>query len=275
MTDQVTDAPVDAGQAGVKPWYDGADADTVGFVQNKKWENPLQAIDAYRKLETHIGVPPDQILKLPKFDDVDGWNGVWTRLGKPESPDKYGEVKAPEGVQLDMDRIKHFDNVFHTANMTVEQRQKVVDAVIAYEKQFTDKYVQDLQMEKARQTEALKKEWGDKMPERVELAKRLVRQNVPDGVDKDQFLVAIEDAVGPAAMAKFFAKIADSMGEDKFHDDAAEPGDKFGYTKEQGINDKNALMSAIKADPKRLAMYNTGKGEDYERMMKLNAFIAT
>lgn len=265
-----------AGDAGVQtaPWYNGADPDTVGFIQNKGWDNPLKAIEAYRGLEKHIGVPADQLLKLPSADDAAAWDGLYKKLGKPESADKYGEVKAPEGVNLDMDRIKHFDNVFYNANLTAAQRKAVVDAVIEYEKNFTENYTKDLQMEKQRQVEALNKEWGAKAPERLELAKRLIRSGVPEGMDKDQFLTAMEDAVGPMAFAKFFANLADKMGEDKFHDDAQSGGgDRFGYTKEQAINDKNTLMAELGKDHKRLSEYNQGRGPDYDRMKKLNEFI--
>jgi hypothetical protein len=277
------DAPVDAGQADTqtpqtpesKPWYDGADDDTVGFVQNKKWDSPLKVIDAYRNLEKFHGVPADQILKMPKGDDIDGWNAVYNRLGRPEAPDKYGNdgLKLPEGIEPDAQLMSKFDDIVHRAGLTKSQRDAVYSEYFTIETQRAEEITQKIEQEKQIQLESLKKEWGDKFGERAELAKRAFRAVLPEGADKEVVAQAFEDTLGPALAAKIFANIADKFTEDKFHDGDAGP-DRFGYTREQAINDKSTLFSEIKTDPQRLATYNKGMGPDYEKVERLQKIIA-
>src|SRR5690348_6393637 len=56
-----------AAAAGTKVWFDGADAETVGHIQNRGLdklpanEAALAAIKAHREAEKHLGVRADQI----------------------------------------------------------------------------------------------------------------------------------------------------------------------------------------------------------------------
>lgn len=266
-TDTTTAAPAP------KTWYEGADPDTVGYIQNKKWdaETPLKVVESYRNLEKFHGVPADQIVKLPKADDVEGWNGVYGRLGRPESADKYAPV---EGVEIDAEALKRFDGKFHAAGLNDTQRKAILTEYDAYSKQMFEEQEKALAQEKSIQTEALKKEWGANYDERVDLAKRAVRSFLPDTEQREQTLQAIENAVGPAVLAKMFANLADRIGEDKIITGADSGQRAYGYTKEQAVNDRNVLMAEIKADPARLAAYNRGLGSDVEKLTRLNKIMA-
>lgn len=273
-------APKDNGQATLdgadqKPWYDGADQDTVGFIQNKKWDSPLKAIEAYRGLEKHIGVPADQLLKLPKDPDSPDWGNVYNRLGRPESPDKYGEpkVKLPEGVTLDAQALSKFDPEFHKLGLSTSARNGILQKYAEYEASVIAERTKAIELEKSTQTEALKKEWGDKYEERLSLSKIASRKMFPDEGQRNAILQAMEETVGPAVIAKAFANIAEKLGEDKVHSGDADTN-RFGYTKEQAINDRKTIMEEVKSDPKRLAAYNKGVGPDVEKIMKLNKMIA-
>lgn len=280
MSDILSDAPTDNGgqadQPTEKQWYEGADADTIGYIQNKKWDNPLKAVEGYRNLEKFHGVPADQLIKLPKPDDAEGWNGVYNRLGRPESPDKYGfdDIKLPEGAQLDKEFVGYFDQAFHKVGLTKAQRDAAVVAYAEYEQKWAQEQETKLAQEKTIQIDALKKDWGDKFDERVALAKRAFKAFVPDGVDKEEVASALEASLGTAIVAKMFANLADRLGEDKFHDDGDKSTSGFGYSREQAINDKNTLTKEISSDPARLALYNQGKGNDYDKMQRLLKVIS-
>lgn len=287
MSDGTTVSPADAGQATgtdttattqtvVKPWYDGADPDTIGYIQNKKWdaESPLKVVEGYRHLEKFHGVPADQIIKLPKSDDVDGWNGVYAKLGRPESPDKYGMdgVKLPEGATLDEQIVSRFDKVLHAKGASKDLRDTLVSEYAAFEEESRAEITKQVQQEQTIQVEALKKEWGPHYEERRTLAQRAMKSMFPDTAQRDSFMTAMEASIGPAAVAKAFANLAEKIGEDKIHDGS---GDRaFGYTREQALNDLNTLKSELKANPERLAMYNKGLGTDVEKINKLNKILA-
>lgn len=255
-------------------WYEGADAEVIGFVQNKKWENPLQVVDAYRSLEKFQGVPAEQIVKLPKDDNPEEWGKVWGRLGRPESSDKYGEFKAAEGVNVDPNVIKVFDESFFKANMTKAQRDAVISQYTEYEKQITQKAQQDHELFMNSEMAKLKSEWGSKYEERLELARRVVRMGLPDGANKEEVLSKVEDALGPYESAKFFANLADKAGAIEDMMPKSDSPDHYGYTIEQAASDKRMLMESIKADPQRLQAYNKGIGPDYLKLQQLQKFIS-
>lgn len=277
MTDQVTE-PQNTPTQIDKPWYDGADADTIGYIQNKKWdkESPLKVLEGYRNLEKFHGVPADKIIKLPASDDPAEWGAIYDRLGRPESPDKYGmdSIQVPEGVELDSETVNKFDALFHQSGITKSQRDKILNEYVKFEGERTAAMQQKIDQETAIQVDALKKEWGSKFDERVDMARRAFKSFLPDGADKDAVAAAFEQSVGPAVAAKMFANLADKLGEDKFHDDSEPADQRFGYSREQAINDKNTLMNELKSDRSRLDAYNRGKGLDYEKMMRLNKIIA-
>ena len=281
MSEILTDGPdLATGQPDAntnKPWYDGADADTIGYIQNKKWdaETPLKVVESYRNLEKYHGVPADQLIKIPKADDATAWDAVYAKLGRPESPDKYGfdTLSVPEGIEIDKNLIGKFDAIFHKTGATPAQRNAIINAYMQEEAAFAQEHNAKLEQEKAIQVNALKKEWGDKFDERVVLAKRAFKAFLPEGVDKEQVAEALEASLGTAVVAKLFANLAERLGEDKFHDDGGNDTAGFGYSREQAINDKNSLVKEIGADPGRLAAYNKGSGADYEKMMRLLKII--
>lgn len=280
MTDTLSDAPANNGgqadggadtAAQAKTWYDGADQETVGYIQNKKWEteSPLKVLEAYRSLEKFNGVPADQIIKLPKSGEP--MDAVYNKLGRPESFDKYAPI---EGVEFDSEIVKRFDAKFHAAGLNDAQRKEILSEYSAFEKEVVEQQTRALEQEKAIQIDALKKEWGAHYDERIVLAKQAARSMLPDNEQRESALSAMEAALGPAVMAKMFANFADKIGEDKILSGSDGGSRAFGYTKEQAMNDKGTLMSEIKADPSRLAMYNKGLGIDIEKINKLNKILS-
>lgn len=280
MTDATPNAPAgDAGQAQgqgdnaqPKAWYEGhslADED-VGYIQNKNWKSPADLVNSYKNLEKFHGVPAEQLIKLPKdMNDPVALGDVYTRLGRPESPDKY-DYQAPEGVSVDETRMTWAKDVAHKMGLNKQQFKALTDATIAYEGDIMKSW----EAEKTRANEAelvaLKQEWGSGFQEREVLGQRAVRAFV-DGTQeqKTEVLSKIEDAIGTAKMLKLFANIGMKMGEDKI---ISTTGDTpFGYTPQQAASDKKALMIEL-ADPtnkSRADLYNKGQGKDYEKMQQI------
>src|SRR5262245_18251845 len=77
-------------------WFTGMDADLIGHIQTKGWDklSPEQAAveitRAHRAAEQHVGVPADQILRLPKdANDAEGWKATFQKLGAPADAKDY------------------------------------------------------------------------------------------------------------------------------------------------------------------------------------------
>jgi hypothetical protein len=270
-------APEGAGQAeGLAPdaegqatWYESANDEVKGYIQNKGWDDPLKAVSSYQELEKYRGASEDQLIKLPK--EGESYDAVYDRLGRPESSDKY-EFEAPENASIDTDRLDTFKGIAHSAGLNNEQFAKVVSEISSYETGIVQQLQEQRAQEQATQLEALKKEWGDGFDERAELGRRFVRKNLPADMNREETLNAIENAIGTAAMLKLFANSGTGAGEDRLPKDGEDK--PYGYTREQAIADKKALMSELKASPERLVSYNSAKGPDYDKMQRLNKMLA-
>lgn len=269
-------APDAQGQAQpeTQAWYQGHDFadEDIGFIQNKGWDSPVKAIEAYKNLEKFHGVPADQIIKLPKDFSEDGaLDPIYDKLGRPESPDKY-EVTLPEGVQVDEQRLNMAKEVGHKIGLNNQQIQALAEFDATYQQQALEEYNKEVATKREQEMNLLEKEWGNHFEERAELGRRFVRSNVPEGMDKNQTLEAIEDAIGTAATLKLFANAGEKFKEDSVPDSGADR--PFGYTAEQAKAEKQSLMAELNGDKERLAVYNQGKGADYEKMKKLNQIIS-
>jgi hypothetical protein len=272
-------APVDAGQAPgqgaqEQPWYSSYNLpdEDVGYIQNKKWDGkdgPVNLLKGYKELEAFRGVPADQLLKLPKdFNEKGALDPIYDRLGRPKTPTEYGEFKV-DGAEIDGGRLSHFDTVFHGLGLNTAQRNALASATLEYETKVQADNQKAIDAAQEAQITALKGEWGNKFDERSELARRAVKAITPEGVDKGEFLTALEGAVGSANLLKMFANMADkaNLGEALMNDTQER---SFGYTPEQAKADIKALKDAISVDAKRLADFNNNIGPDVDKMKKLH-----
>ncbi len=275
----MTDAPQAEGQAqapdaqGQAPWYNTAPAEVQGYIQNKGWDDPIKAVKSYQELEKFRGASEDQLLRLPKDPKAEGaFDEIYKRLGRPETADKYS-VDLGEGRQIDETRLNAYRDIAFKAGITQAQFEALAKA----DAEFMGHAIEEHQKATAAKQEAeykdLMKEWGGNAAEREELARRGLKAMLPKGANAEDLSAAIESAIGTAATLKLFANVGDKLArEDRVPDSS---GDKpFGYTKEQAIYDKQALMSELKADPSRLANYNKGIGPDYDKMQRLMKLTA-
>lgn len=111
-------------------------------------------------------------ISIPKEGDEKGWDELYNKLGRPETPDKY-QVKRPElidGLSYDPAMEKRFLEVAHKKRFTQEQVNAAVEFQVAMEKEKV------IQAQKAMSdtSEALKKEWGNTYNEKVSNVVRFV-----------------------------------------------------------------------------------------------------
>lgn len=91
-----------SGQSTPPAWYAGLDAEHVGHIQTRGWDKldpaaaALEAIKGHVAATRMVGVPENQLLRLPKEGDSEGWRQVWQRLGAPADPKGY----EFEGIDL-------------------------------------------------------------------------------------------------------------------------------------------------------------------------------
>lgn len=265
------EAPQGEGQA----WYQNESftPELQGYIQNKGWDDPLKAVTSYQELEKYRGANEDELLRLPKDPEAEGaWDDIYSKLGRPESADNYS-VELPEGITIDEGRLGVYRDVAYKNGISQAQFEALAKADVEYQQSAYAEAMKELQAKQDADYESLRREWGKDADEREELSRRGLRAILPEGMDSGETISAIEQAIGTAATLKLFANVGDKLAREDALPDTS--GDRpFGYTKEQAMADKQALMSELKGDSKRLAVYNEGKGSDFDKMKRLNRYIA-
>lgn len=244
------------------PWLPNADADTVGYVQNKGWQSPADALTGYRNLEKMMGAErAGRTVVLPAEDTPEAWAPVFEKLGRPVNADGY-KLTVPEGQSPEF--AKAAAAQFHALGLTSRQGEAL--AKWWNEQAGSMSQAQAAAEEAALQaeTEGLKKDWGNEYEHRTELTRRAV---VKLGLEEKD-IAAFEKVAGFSKTMKVFAKVADMMKEHGAEGIDA-PG-SFGMTPEGAKAKKAQLM----ADPGWRSRAMNPASAEWAELTKLNKIIA-
>lgn len=239
----------------------GLETEALGYVQTKGWKNPVGVIESYRNLEKLTGVPPEQIIKLPKGDTPEEWGPVWDRLGRPKDAKGY-EIPTPkEGA--DEKFVEWAKTTFHEVGLPARLAKSLAEKWNAYTQTQTAQAKESYETTIAAETQALKKEWGADHEKNITSARRAAKEFGLDANAIDR----LESALGFAGLMKLMHKIGSKLGTD----------DSFigADTKNPGFNGMSASaakaqIDALKADKAFSAKYIAGDVEAREKMTRLH-----
>lgn len=261
MAEQDQGQGAQGGAPAASPWGE-LPQDLSGFVQNKGWSSPADALKSYVNLERLRGVPETELLRIPKEGDTEAWNAVYGRLGRPESPDKYdlGDLAPKEG-QLDLRPLAHKYGL-------TQQQAKGLAADMA---QLAGGHSEQAEQARAQKVEAdvaaLKREWGAEFDANVEAGKRAVRALGWDQAKLDK----LEDALGTREVYELAARIGRGLREDGFAGQQGPQGGSaqpFGMTREAA----GARLAQMQADPAFQArLYHADKNVRLEALRERTA----
>ena len=232
----------------------GFDDDTVGWLENKGFETPQDAVTAQRALEKKLGGPSEMLQLWPESDDEEGLKAIHRRLGCPEDVEGY-KVEFEEGAPIDADTLSWFKGVALSHNMTNAQVQGMALDWNTEVARIQAEQQQALEVRDQTERVELENAWGSKLDERLDYGHRALLANglVEEDID------AIQAVIGPKKLAQWAAKMADTMGEDTIAANTTTPA--FGTSKEQIKNQIDDLDAEIAADPERLAKLRVDSGE--------------
>jgi len=242
------DAAAAAAAAAAAPaaWLTGADAEIVGHIQNKGWDKltpdaaAREIAKAHREAERHIGVPADQILRVPKdASDEAGWNAVFSRLGKPAAATDYdlSAVKFGDGTDLSDDFRDFAQKTAHALNLPKDQGTRLAAEIAKFIDGASSADAANAEAALATEKAELAKDWGNNHEANLFIAKQAAAKL---GVTPEA-VAALEKQIGYAGVMKMFQKIGTSIGEDKFIN-SGDP-QKGIMTREQAVARKAELMN--------------------------------
>lgn len=118
-----------------------------------------------------LGVPQDQIVRLPGAEDTAGWDQVYAKLGRPEKADgyKFNDAKLPEGLSIDDSLKSGYMDTAHKVGLSARQASALYDWWNgAMAQGFTAQQGQTAQGLAQAET-ALKTEWGTAFDQNLQL----------------------------------------------------------------------------------------------------------
>lgn len=212
MTDVAPVLPTDNAPvtpAADAPWYSSIQDEGIrGYAELKGWKDPAAAIDSYRNLEKLRGVPENELARIPKADDKDGWNSFYAKLGRPDNAAGY-ELSIPEGD--DGVFAKAAAEWFHEAGLSPAQAQLLAAKNNEYLASQVKAWETEVAAKQDQEMSELKTQWGMAFDQNTEIARRGAKQF---GVSEET-MEQLEGAMGTKGMLEFFHNIGSKLGEHK------------------------------------------------------------
>lgn len=247
-------------------WLSMVGEDLRSAPSLSKFKDVGQLAASYVNLEKHMGSDKIAIPNAKTATDKD-WEGVFTKLGRPESPDKY-EVKPKEGVdvQLDDNIMKGYREAAHKAGLLPKQVQQLFEWYSGALDSQMKGATEGMKTRLEEGVTKLKSEWGDNFQTKAAKANVALKEFG----DEETFKM-IEDLglANHPAMVKLLNRIGEGLSEDKFRGEATA---HIGLSIEQAEKEIATIMS----DPKHAYFVAENPQHDYfvKHVMKLREQVS-
>src|SRR6516164_5806317 len=202
-------------------WYDGVPTETLGWLQNKGVElaNPKDALiriaDQYRSAERYIGVPADQLLRIPQPNASEADRRAFlTRLGVPSTAAEYdlSTVKFADGTELAADFVTTLRDAFASANVAKDKAAAIAAAIVRFEEAKEANAVASNDLRLAEQRGLMERNWGVNKDFNLLTAMNGARRL---GITDEQ-VNALRGTLGEYQTMEMFRRIGAATSEDNF-----------------------------------------------------------
>lgn len=215
------------------PWYTGSDLGTAGFsgdnaaselkgyLENRGWaalkphEVALHAIKSHREAERHLGVPPAQILRLPRdAGDTAAWTELRSKLGVPADGkyDTLTGLKFKDGTDVGEQFTTDLAKILHQADVRKDVASTAAKSVIEMMDRASENAKVEYETKIAAEKDALTQNWGNRYNQNMTIVQNTAAKL---GISKEQ-INAMEKMVGFKDVHEVLLKIGQTIGEDQF-----------------------------------------------------------
>jgi len=275
-------AAVNAGAGaggGDAKWFAGFDAETQNYITTRGLadKDPVaafqEAAKAHREAQAYIGVPKEQLLKLPKADaPPEEWDEVYKRLGYSANADDYklDGLKRADGTDAD-DAFKDFVRA-QAADLKLSPAAaaKHAEAILRHTEAGSAAQTAAQVADATRALEALRQSWGPNYD-----ANKVIADNAyaaimaAAGFDNAQMTTAIQrlgETAGRAETMQMLLAIGQKLGEDRFVGGGMAGGALGPRTADQAV----ARIAELKADSTWVSRYLAGGQNEVKEMNNLH-----
>jgi len=245
----------------------------VGHLQNlglhtkTAEEVAIQSIKMHREAQKFIGVPADQILRMPKdAGDTAAWTALHAKLGVPSDKAGYDfeEVKFSDGTVPDAKFLELVRDTAANLKLPKDAAPAMAKAMLDYldgaEKTESAENTAKLALQK----DTLAKNWGSNFEANKFVAGQAGRAL---GVAPET-VAALENVIGYDKIMEMFRTIGTKIGEDKFVSGGANSNNSGVMTRDQAIARKVDLK-ADTAFVKRFIEGDTGARREMEALDRI------
>ena len=156
----------------------------------------------------------DKIVIPTKNSTQETWEEAYTKLGRPESPEKYNFDVKSDVVNMDESAIKSFAEQSHKLGLNNKQAEGILDFYKNNMEGSAQQAKIDTETAQSQSEQELRQEWGRDFDGKVKQAGALAKANINPEVLDMTLSNGIRLGDHPEII-KGFAKIADMMSEDK------------------------------------------------------------
>ena len=255
-------------------WFAGADAETIGHLQTHGWhdkpaaEVALAAVKAHREAAKFIGVPPEQLVRLPANQaDQTAMASVWERLGAPKDASGYdlSSVKFTDGTELDPAFATFFKELAASYHLPKDTATAVAAQFTKYLDGQEAAGASEKTAELAAAHDRLSKNWGNNLEANKFVAKQAAAALGVTPVE----IEALEGLVGYDRVMEMFRNIGARTGEAKFVQGEHPVGNGV-MTRDQAVSRRADLMS----DKQWRDRWASGDKAAQREMLGLNVLIS-
>ena len=177
----------------------------------------------------------DKVAVPNKNSTEDQWNEVYSKLGRPETADKYALNIESEAVAMDEGAIKSFAEQSHKLGLNNTQAQGILEFYKNNMESNMQRATVDTETAQAQAETELRAEWGKDFDSNVSKASALAKANMNPEILDLQMQDGTRIGDHPE-ITKGFAKIAGMLSEDKLVS-----------TESESVNSMKDLQSEISA----------------------------
>ena len=226
-----------------------------------------ELVKGWSGAEKFMGVPADQIMRLPKDGDTAALDAVYSKLGRPADPKGY-KFDTIEG--FDAKGLDGLRPAFHKLGLNNAQANGLVKELVSQEaaEQTTKKAEFDAKV--LAENELLQREWGAAHEKNTRVVQGVAREL---GVSVEA-IDALEAAIGTAATLKLFHTIGTKFGgEDRFIGSGTGPGFK-GVMSPDAARARINVLKNDKEFTTKLYSGNADATAEWDRVHKYAAGMA-
>ena len=199
----------------------------------------------------------DKVAVPNKNSTEDQWNEVYSKLGRPESADKYALNIESEAVAMDESAIKSFAEQSHKLGLNNTQSQGILEFYKNNMESNMKQATVNTETAQAQAETELRAEWGKEFDSNVSKASALAKANMNPEILDLQMQDGTRIGDHPEII-KGFAKIASMLSEDKLVSTESESVNS--------IKDLQSEISAITNDT--TGPYWNNKHPDHAKMVQ-------